>query len=24
VETVSFRDVDALAADVVRWIGGGQ
>ncbi len=24
VETVALRDVDALVADVVRWIGGGQ
>lgn len=24
VETVSLRDVDALVADLVRWIGGGQ
>jgi endoglucanase len=24
VETVTLKDVDALMADVVRWIGGGQ
>lgn len=24
VETISLRDVDALVADLVRWIGGGQ
>jgi putative aminopeptidase FrvX len=24
VETVALRDVDALVADLVRWIGGGQ
>ena len=24
VETVALRDVDALMADLVRWIGGGQ
>ena len=24
VETVALRDVDALVADIVRWIGGGQ
>ena len=24
VETVGLRDVDALMADIVRWIGGGQ
>lgn len=24
VETVSLRDVDALAADLVKWIGGGR
>ncbi|HEY3221750.1 MAG TPA: hypothetical protein VGJ80_13550 [Gemmatimonadales bacterium] len=24
VETVGLRDVDALVADVVKWIGGGQ
>jgi putative aminopeptidase FrvX len=24
VETVALKDVDALVADVVRWIGGGQ
>ena len=24
VETVSLRDVDALVADLVKWIGGGQ
>ena len=24
VETVGLRDVDALVADLVRWIGGGQ
>jgi hypothetical protein len=24
VETVGLKDVDALVADVVKWIGGGQ
>ena len=24
VETVGLRDVDALVADVLKWIGGGQ
>jgi len=24
VETVTLKDVDALMADVVKWIGGGQ
>ena len=24
VETVALREVDALVADIVRWIGGGQ
>jgi len=24
VETVVLREVDALVADLVRWIGGGQ